>query len=136
MTTQTFIGTLTVLPCATCSMPFGITEQFRQLRESDHASFYCPSGHGMSYRGKSPIECERDALQSRLKVSERSERFYREQAAAERRSAAAQKGHRTRVLNLIARGVCPVGGCRRNFTNVREHMATQHPDFHTHEDAR
>lgn len=134
MSTQIFVRSLKVTDCPTCGTTFGVTEQFETNRRDDHRLFYCPAGHPMSFRGKSEVEKERDALRSRLALTERSERFYRDQAAAERRRASAQKGQRTRVMNLIARGICPVAGCRRNFTNVREHMATQHPDFHTHED--
>ena len=133
--TQTFTGTLTIISCANCHMPFGVTDELEQARRVDHGTFYCPNGHGQWFPSKTPLEQERDRLKSRLATAERSEEFYRAQAVMERRRAAAQKGQRTRVLNLITRGVCPVAGCRRNFTNVREHMATQHPDFHTHEDA-
>ncbi len=133
METQTFTGTLTVFDCAACGMTFGITAEFEKKRRADHRTFYCPSGHTLSYHDKTEVERERDALRRRLATAERSEEFYRNQATLERRRASAQKGQRTRVLNLITKGVCPVAGCRRNFTNVREHMATQHPDFHTHE---
>jgi hypothetical protein len=134
MTTQTFTGTLTVIDCPACGMPFGITTRFETQRRDDHTTFYCPAGHGQSFRGKSALEQERDRLKASRDRAVQSEQWWRRRAEQERRSAAAQKGHRTRVLNLIAKGVCPVAGCRRNFTNVREHMATQHPDFHTHEE--
>lgn len=135
MRTQTFTGELLVLACSACGVTFGLTTDFDEQRRADHASFSCPAGHWQAYSGRSALEKERDALRSRLATAERSEDFYRRQVVLERRRAAAQKGQRTRVLNLITKGVCPVAGCRRNFRDVREHMATQHPDFHTHEDA-
>lgn len=131
MQTQTFTDTLVVISCCHegCGVAFGMTQRANELRREDHEWFYCTNGHRQHYTG----DTEADRLRQRLKTTERSERFYRNEAAYQRRVASAQKGQRTRVLNLIAKGVCPVGGCRRNFDNVRQHMADQHPDFHTHE---
>ena len=128
--TTTYIETLVAETCchASCGVTFGMTEAFRRLRINDHAWFYCPNGHQQHFTGRT----EEEKLRARLRTSQESERFYQQQAALERRRTAAQKGQRTRVLNLIAKGICPVAGCRRNFDNVRSHMATEHPDFHEH----
>jgi hypothetical protein len=132
MTTQTITRNLVTITCysADCNVVFGLDEVVYARRKEDHESFWCTNGHGQHFTGRS----EADKLRERLRITERSETFYRDQAALERRRAAAQKGQRTRVLNLIAKGVCPVAGCRRNFGNVRDHMATEHPEFHTHEE--
>lgn len=41
------------------------------------------------------------------------------------------------IKNRIAKGVCPVPGCRRSgFTKVMAHIASKHPDWaaeHAHE---
>lgn len=124
MTAQTFTDTLVVDTCITCGVVFGVTTNFQQQRQQDHAIYCCPNGHKQHYSGQNTEE----RLRQRLKWAEESEQFYRDQATLERRRAAAQKGQRTRVMNLIAQGICPVGGCRRNFGNVRDHMATEHPD--------
>jgi len=131
MTTQTFTDTLVVVHCGAdgCDVVFGMTERYYKARREDHQTWYCPNGHPRVYNGYS----ETENLRRRLKWAQESEQFYRDQAARERRSAAAQKGHRTRLLNLITRGICPVAGCRQTFENVPEHMAAQHPDFHEHE---
>ncbi|MCV2395957.1 hypothetical protein OEB99_16700 [Actinotalea sp. M2MS4P-6] len=138
--TQTWSTTITVLTCPTCGMPFGISVDFERRRRADHQDFYCPAGHEQGFYGKSKQEQEIDRLRDeraqadrRRRLAEDSERFYRDQATAARRSAAAHKGHATRIRNMIANGVCPVPGCHRSFTNVRRHMATKHPDYHTHE---
>ena len=128
-TTQQFTNTLNVTACCTCDMAFGMTPSFEQRRRDDHAEFYCPAGHPQGFYAKNEVE----RLKQRLRVTEESERFYRDQAATARRSASAQRGQVTRLRNLVAKGICPVAGCRRNFTNVREHMTTEHPDFHKHE---
>ncbi len=137
MDTLTFTGVLVIEDCCNCHMPFAVDRAFYDQRRVDHGEFFCPAGHGQHYTGLSDLEKARreaEGLRSRLRVTERSEQFYRNEAAAERRRAAAARGQRTRVMNLITKGICPVAGCRRNFVNVREHMATVHPDFHTHED--
>lgn len=131
MQTQTFTDTLVPIECYRhdCGVTFGMTQTAYNHRREDHKSFYCTNGHSQHYTGKT----EAERLREQLGYVRESEEFYRNEAAHQRRVASAQKGQRTRVLNLIAKGVCPVGGCRRNFTNVKDHMATEHPDFHTHE---
>lgn len=133
MRTQTFIETLTVMTCSVCHMPYGMTTRFESDMRSSRATFYCPIGHRQYFPGKTP-EQERDAAREQTRRAYTALTAARDQANAAERSARAYKGHVTRIRNLVAKGICPVAGCRRNFTNVREHMATQHPDFHTHED--
>lgn len=123
--TMQYTGVLAVEICCNCGVSFAMPQDMQTRRLNDHRDFYCPAGHPQHYTGKT----EEQRLRDRLRSAEASEQFYRDQAAFERRSAAAQKGHRTRVLNLISKGICPVAGCRRNFTNVRDHMAGEHPDF-------
>lgn len=127
---MTYTNTLTVVECCTCSVDFAMPVEMDRRRREDHGWFFCPAGHKQHYTGHS----ETEQLRARLRTAERSEAFYRDQGASARRSAAAQKGQVTRIRNLIAKGICPVAGCRRNFTNVREHMATEHPDYHNHEE--
>ena len=116
--------------CYSCAMPFEMPEAFHDRAIADHSiTFYCPAGHGQRFSGKT----EAQKLQGQLDRAKARETSLRDQYEAEKRSASAYKGQVTRVRNLVAKGICPVAGCRRNFTNVREHMATQHPDFHTHE---
>jgi hypothetical protein len=119
-----------VIECASCNIDFGIGRNFETARREDHATFYCPNGHGNVYKGDSEAEKLRKEVE-RMKVRERlardSERFYRDQAAASRRSAAAVRGHLTRLRKRIAAGVCPC--CNRSFENVRRHIEGQHPEW-------
>ena len=46
---------------------------------------------------------------------------------AAERSAAAYKGHLTRVKRRVGNGVCPC--CNRTFKNLADHMTTKHPDY-------
>lgn len=135
--TQTFTETLVVETCGECHITFGMTVAFRNARLADHKSFWCPRGDKISYLGKTEEQRQReraDLAERRLRNARESEEFYREQARHERRVAAAHKGHATRIRNMVAQGVCPVPGCHRSFINVRRHMATQHPDYHLHDE--
>ncbi len=136
-TTMQYTGQLAIEVCCSCAISFAMPTDYQRRRRDDHELFYCPVGHPQHYTGATEVERLKrlnESAERRVRLAQQSERFYRDLARTERRSAAAHKGHVTRIRNLVAKGICPVAGCRRNFTNVREHMATQHPDFHTHED--
>lgn len=129
--TQAYTGTLVVETCCNtdCLVPFGLSREMYEARRKDRRTFYCPNGHGQHY----VAESEEQRLRRQLGYANARATAAEDQAQAAEYRRRAAKGQQTRILNLIARGVCPVGGCRRNFTNVREHMATEHPDFHVHE---
>jgi len=122
------------MACPNCGLVFGISVEFELNRREDHRSFYCPNGHPQGFYGPSTIEEERDAARQlaerearRRRWAEEDAEYQRKQAEHARRSAAAYKGWATRVRNRIKNGVCPC--CNRSFSNVRRHMATQHPDY-------
>lgn len=118
-----YAGIINPLACADCGMPFGIDKEFEDRRREDHRTFYCPNGHPQSYGQRTEAEREK----SRRINAEAELEHAREQRDYQKKQAASAKGQKTRIMNLIKAGVCPV--CReRNFTNVRRHMETQHPD--------
>lgn len=102
--------------CCKCSAPFLILEdRIEQLRES-HASFWCPyCACRQHFVGKS----EKEKLQEQLTR-------VKEQRDAAERSAAAQRGAKTRILNRIKNGVCPC--CSRYFSNLHQHILTKHAE--------
>lgn len=119
----TYTQTLTLIHCAACGVPFGITGDFEQRRRADHKKFYCPTGHSNVFNGKTDTEKQR----------ERAERLERQLANRDEDLRAAKvahavtKGKLTKTRNRIARGVCPC--CNRSFANLARHMAGQHPDY-------
>lgn len=123
MTTQTYIGTLTVAECGECGMAFGMTPEFVRKRERDHATFYCPAGHPRYYPAKSDIERVRE----RAEYAEARFVSERDQRLAAERSQRALKGVVTRTKRRIGKGVCPC--CNRHFANVERHMDSQHPEY-------
>lgn len=137
MSTQTFTETLVIEHCCNCGVAFGLSRATYDRRLADHKNFYCPAGHQQHYVGKTEAQQQReraDAAERRARFAREDATFWRERAGDSARSAAAYKGHATRIRNLIAQGICPVPGCRRNFANVRAHIASQHPDWHKHDE--
>lgn len=122
--------TFEIETCCRCGMQFAVTSEFRQRRRDDHGDFYCPSGHGQHYTGKSDAQKEReraDRLSAALDRAERRAANAEENTRIERVSHAATKGQLTKTRKRIANGVCPC--CHRSFANVKRHMDSQHPDY-------
>lgn len=121
------------MQCPTCSVDYALGEHFFDRRHEDHQTWYCPNGHSLHFpQGSS----EAEKLRAELAQVKRQKQWAREDANRQReqklaaeRSRAAIKGHMTRMKNRIANGVCPVGGCKRSFSNVHEHIRHQHPEF-------
>ncbi|WP_032375983.1 hypothetical protein [Rhodococcoides fascians] len=123
MTVLNFTDRLVIEVCCACGINFAMGETYQRRRMEDHRSFYCPSGHAQSYRGKSEAE----------KLRERNERLAQQLASreedlrAERVRHSSTKGQLTKSKKRAAAGVCPC--CNRTFQNVSRHVAGQHPEF-------
>jgi hypothetical protein len=140
VTVQTYIGTLVVEECCRCGVAFGLTADLQRVFLDDrNRSFYCPNGHRQHYTGKTDAQRATERAERAEALAERrlaSMYAARDQAAAAERSARTLKGHVTRLRNRIAAGLCPVPSCRRNFLDVKVHIATEHPAWaHEHPDA-
>lgn len=126
--------------CCECGVTFAMPADMHwRLVNNPGSAFYCPNGHSQHYVGKSEAQKQQERAEQaeqRLKWAEARESAQRRERQAAERSARAYKGHLTRMRNRIANGVCPVGGCRRNFANVKAHITSQHPDWaHEHPEA-
>lgn len=136
MTTIQRLQTLVTIECARCHMLFAVPEQWEADRRRDHLGFTCPNGHSLSFQGESDVEKERRLRRNAERQRDNAESARlaaRDQARAAERSAAATRGHLTRLRKKIENGVCPVPGCRRSFSNVRRHITGQHPEWkHEH----
>lgn len=113
-----------------CGVSFAVEDGFDDRRREDHATFYCPNGHSLSYSGKTEAEKEReraDRLQRQVEQRERDIRFEQHRLDSERRAHAATKGQLTKTKKRVANGVCPC--CNRHFVDLGRHMAGQHPEF-------
>jgi hypothetical protein len=120
---------LWITDCANCSVVFAIPERMRAERYANGGSFYCPNGHSL---GWSETDADRERkkvkqLECRLDREETHRRAVQDQLDAEKRTAAAYKGHLTRMRNRVARGVCPQPGCKRSFSELHAHVRDCHP---------
>lgn len=112
-----------------CGIAFGVPPRVIEELRRTHATFYCPFGHPRHFPGKS----EEEKLREELASARGNERFYRERAERERvaaetarRSAAAQRGVKTRILNRVKAGICPF--CSRRFDSLGIHVRAEHGD--------
>lgn len=128
-----FQAQLEIHYCPNCSMSFALPPRFIKERREGGASFYCPSGHKMSFH-----ESESDKLRKQLEAEKRSVEWLRQSARvkdSQLKGARIQigkvKAKLQRAETRIAHGVCPC--CNRSFQNLRRHMNTKHPDYATTE---
>lgn len=117
--------------CCNCGVSFGLTADYFRRKKDNGGTFHCPNGHPQHYTTSTvqELQAKLDAAETRAQAIAASRDLARMEADHERRRAAAQKGHRTRLRNRIAAGVCPC--CNRTFANVHRHIASQHPGFAT-----
>jgi hypothetical protein len=105
---------LSTTTCASCGIRFAMPKDFRDKLLQTGERFYCPNGHALSF--DSELEKLRNELQRERQKHDQT------QAALRTAQEAAAK------LELrLKHGVCPC--CRRTFSNVQEHMRTQHPEY-------
>lgn len=120
-------GWLRTVNCPSCQIIYALPSSlYDWLKKHSEASqyrtmdTYCPNGHEWRFTGADAEERQRRRAENAEAELERA----REQRDAAKRSAAAEKGHRTRILNRIKNGVCP--WCNRTFQDVRRHARSKH----------
>ena len=132
MATITYTEKLTTLNCASCSIVFGIPQDFEERRREDHRTFYCPSGHTNIYGGKSEAEKLRKQLEERERQIEAEKAradYWRAEEKRTKGQLTATKGQLTKTRKRAATGVCPEPTCHRSFVDVARHVKSQHPEL-------
>lgn len=118
--------------CGQCGCVFYVPAKFKEERQNDHTTWYCPSGHPRVFRkGQSDLEKERAARQlAEQRVAEAADnaRAANARALHQERRASTFKGHCTRIKKRVKMGSCPCG-CDGVFKNLRRHMLKMHPDW-------
>ena len=115
----TYIGT-----CGKCGIPIWL-ECHRAAacrKEGPAEIFYCPNGHARCFTEGKVQELEKQ-LEKERQRREWAEQNLKTARAAEAIAWGKFKAQSKRIKN----GVCPC--CRRNFTNLRRHMKSKHPDW-------
>lgn len=109
--------TLVIESCINCGVVFALDAEFREQLKESHRTWYCPNGHAMRFLA----ENEKERLARQLKLANDDKNRLGEMLR--------QKEVELSKLNTrIANGVCL--HCRRNFTNLRRHMASKHGKAH------
>lgn len=118
---------LAVMDCATCGVIFGVPDEFDARRRADAKTFYCPTGHSMSYNESKADKLARElaAAKNQLASARADVEFYKDAGETAQRSLTATKGVVTRLRNRAIAGTCPFG-CHRNFANLQRHVAAKH----------
>lgn len=116
------LETFSIITCSRCGIPFGVPDHWRNKRQEDKESFYCPNGHVLCYTTNQLDKLRREIERKDRDIEREKER------AAEARSQrdAARKTYR-RMRDRVKNGVCPC--CNRTFENLLRHMRTKHADF-------
>lgn len=137
---------LDIMDCPTCGIVFGVSQEFIRRRRDDGQSFYCPSGHSMSYgtteldkarQEATRAKHEADQAKAAAERARKDLRFERECHDLTTRRLSATKGVVTKMRKRVQAGVCPVPGCKRSFgpeSAMARHLASEHPDWHPEED--
>ena len=110
--------------CCQCGIDFGIPEDFRNTLIDNGKYFCCPNGHSQYYNKRKSLDEKLKIKEDQLKTERMHSNMLYEEKENYRRSAASQKGQKTKILNRIKNGVCP--HCNRSFQNLHEHMKTEH----------
>lgn len=110
--------------CCNCGMAFAMVTEFRRKCLNNHnISFFCPAGHGQHYTGQNEAQRLQRELERERELLASSKAHTEKVKGDLSRITKAHKRMRVRVAN----GVCPC--CNRSFTNLRDHMKTQHAEF-------
>jgi hypothetical protein len=111
--------------CCNCGITFGMTQGFKNMRNEDGKSFFCPNGHSQYYTKS--IATKLKEANSALKNAKEDAKWWQEEAEAKAKALSSTKGQLTKVKNRIAKGVCPC--CNRQFLDLNRHMDNQHPEY-------
>ena len=117
----------TKLKCSVCALDYACDKVYMDHRKfapktAKDRDWYCPNGHGQEFTA-SAHERER---KRRLEAEAREKSALAALESA-KRSAAAYKGHVTRLSKKVREGVCPA--CEQTFPALQQHMQEEHPDW-------
>lgn len=119
--------------CIKCGMTFAVPSEWDTRRRADHATFYCPNGHGQHYPGKTREEQRIEELEAavarerRARESEQQSREWAQRAAlTAKQQAGKARAKLARTMDRVHCGVCP--HCQRTFKQLAAHIKSKHGD--------
>ncbi len=84
------------IECCNCGIAFAVPSTWVRARRNDHKWFHCPNGHQQHFSSETG---EEKAIRRAQRAEQNNARL-REERDAAKLSAAAQKGHVTRLRKL------------------------------------
>jgi|SRR5665213_1484995 len=134
--TPTLHAALVLVDCASCGIPFAMTELLSNRRLEDGKAFFCPNGHNNVYK-VSETQKLRDQnaslthqLEQKAAALASERRRLSEEQASHKSTVNRLNGTRgalTRVKRRVAAGRCPC--CSNQFKDLERHMKNQHPKW-------
>jgi hypothetical protein len=123
---------LELIVCGECGISFAVPPRWREERQDDGKTWYCPNGHPRVYREttEQKLRKELEAKQRALTAAWETAEWWRIEEGKERKAKSILKGQLTRARRRAAHGVCPVPACSRApFNNLAQHMAAKHANY-------
>lgn len=124
MTITTYQRTVTMATetCCNCGVLFGMPLPLQETFQNDPDKyFYCPNGHSQHYSESTEQKLRKEAER---KLREKENELIR--AANNRLELERDLKKSRKDLKRLQSGVCTC--CKRTFTNLKQHMETQHPE--------
>jgi len=134
MTTITYSQTLEVLTCSACGIPFAFPGHAVNAHRENRTTFYCPNGDRQWFPGETDEARRKKAEREAANALEEA-RIQAAKANKLQRELRTVKAQATRARKRAEAALCPVEGCGRSFIQLSRHLATKHPEYHSHEPA-
>lgn len=103
----------------TCDVHFCMSRATYDETKRTGRTWYCPNGHPRVWGG--------DTTEQKLEAERARASHLEDQLRASIAEGEATRQQLLRDRHRFANGVCPC--CQRSFTNVANHMRTQHPEY-------
>jgi len=112
--------------CWVCGVPFGISENLRDVIRESNGVLFCPKGCrlGLGESSISKLRKEKELAERSLQAKLNEANHARLVAEKAQKKAIRDK---RKVELRIAHGVCPC--CNQTFVDIANHMVTEHKDF-------
>lgn len=112
------------LELSSCGHVIYMTCDMSKQRRRDHKTWYCTVCGQARYW---PSESDMERIRRERDAAVQREETIRKSLQDTQRRLSAQFGENTKLRNRVKNGVCPC--CTRSFQNLKQHIATKHPDF-------
>lgn len=127
-TTFNHTETFTVYHCCHkgCGVSFALNDDFVRRRKNDRESWYCPNGHSQWFPGETDSD-KAQRLAGQLDMERTRRAAITKQLDYQTRARKAVSTRLKKVKHRVGHGVCPC--CNRTFSQLANHMASQHPGY-------